>query len=90
MYKVQVKNPITIPPETTQTITAYTDVTSTIDTTGVINPASYFLFLIILIDSLTINSYDVRSRMSNAKLIQLLQQKHRTDPQTVSQLGPKA
>ena len=40
MYKVQVKNPITIPPETTQTITAYTDITSTIDTTGVINPAT--------------------------------------------------
>ena len=40
MYKVQVKNPITIPPETTQTITAYTDITSTIGTTGVINPAT--------------------------------------------------
>ena len=40
MYKVQVKNPITIPPEATQTITAYTDITSTIGTTGVINPAT--------------------------------------------------
>ena len=40
LYKVQVKNPLTIPPETTQTITAYVDTSSTIDTTGVINPAT--------------------------------------------------
>ena len=40
LYKVQFKSPLTIPPETTQTITAYTDITSTIDTTGVINPAT--------------------------------------------------
>ena len=40
LYKVQVKSPLTIPPETTQTITAYADITSTIDTTGVINPAT--------------------------------------------------
>ena len=40
LYKVQIKNSLTIPPETTQTITAYTDISSTIDTTGVINPAT--------------------------------------------------
>ena len=40
LYKVQIKNPLTIPPETTQTITAYTDISSIIDTTGVINPAT--------------------------------------------------
>ena len=40
LYKVQIKSPLTIPPETTQTITAYTDIASTIDTTGVINPAT--------------------------------------------------
>ena len=40
LYKVQVKNPLTIQPETTQTITTYTDISSTIDTTGVINPAT--------------------------------------------------
>ena len=41
LYKVQTKSPLTIPPETTQTITAYTDIASTIDTTGVINPATH-------------------------------------------------
>ena len=40
LYKVQIKNPLTIPPETTQTITGYTDISSSIDTTGVINPAT--------------------------------------------------
>ena len=40
LCKVQGKSPLTIPPETTQTITAYTDISSTIDTTGVINPAT--------------------------------------------------
>ena len=39
LYKVQIKNPFTIPPETTQTITGYTDISSSIDTTGVFNPA---------------------------------------------------
>ena len=34
LYKVQIKNPLTIPPETTQTITAYTNIASAIDTTG--------------------------------------------------------
>ena len=36
LYKVQIKSPLTIPPETTQTITACTDKSSPIDTTGVI------------------------------------------------------
>ena len=40
LYKVQGKNPLTFPPETTQTITVYTDISSTIDTTVVINPAT--------------------------------------------------
>ena len=40
LYKVQVKTPLIIPPGTTQTITAYTDMSSTKDTTGVINPAT--------------------------------------------------
>ena len=39
LYTVHTKTPITIPPETTQTITVHTDVSSNIDTTGVINPA---------------------------------------------------
>ena len=38
LYKVQIKSALTIPPETTETITAYTNIASTIDTTGVINP----------------------------------------------------
>ena len=38
LYKVQIKNPLTIPPETTQTITGSTDIPSNVDTTGVINP----------------------------------------------------
>ena len=40
LYKVQIKNPLTIPPETTQTITGSTDIPSNVDTTGVINPAT--------------------------------------------------
>ena len=40
LYKVQIKNPLTIPPETTQTITGSTDTPSNVDTTGVINPAT--------------------------------------------------
>ena len=40
LYTVQTKTPITIPPETTQTNTVHGDVASTIDTTGVINPAT--------------------------------------------------
>ena len=40
LYKVQAKNPITIPPETTQTITVHADLSSTIDTNGVIKPAT--------------------------------------------------
>ena len=40
LYKVQIKNPHTIPPETMQTITSYTDISSSIDTIGVINPAT--------------------------------------------------
>ena len=39
LYRVQTKNSITIPPEKTQTITVHTDVSSNVDTTGVINPA---------------------------------------------------
>ena len=42
LYKVQIKNPLTIPPETTQTVTGYTDISSNIDTTGVINPATNY------------------------------------------------
>ena len=40
LYKVQIKNPLTIPPETTQTITGSTDIPSNVDTTDVINPAT--------------------------------------------------
>ena len=40
LYKVQIRSPLTTPPETTQTSHAYTDIASTIDTTGVINPAT--------------------------------------------------
>ena len=40
LYKVQIKNPLTILPETTQTITGSTDIPTNVDTTGVINPAT--------------------------------------------------
>ena len=33
LYRVHTKTPITIPPETTQTITVYTEISSNIDTT---------------------------------------------------------
>ena len=39
LYRVDAKTPLTIPPGTTQTITVHTDVSTNIDTTGVINPA---------------------------------------------------
>ena len=39
LYRHHTKSPITIPPETTQTISVHTNVSSNMDTTGVINPA---------------------------------------------------
>ena len=38
LYRAHTKTPITIAPETTQTITVHTEVSSNIDTTGVFNP----------------------------------------------------
>ena len=39
LYRVHTKTPITISPETTHTISVHTDVSSNVDTTGVVNPA---------------------------------------------------
>ena len=40
LYRVHTKTPITIPTETTQMISVHTEVSSNVDTTGVVNPAT--------------------------------------------------